>query len=45
MPQDYHTNAKTNSHSLSVFYLDYKNDKNGRPAYDPAILLKIIPFR
>lgn len=29
---------------LSVFYPRYKNDETGRPAYDPAILLKIILF-
>ncbi|MEP4102370.1 IS1182 family transposase [Paraglaciecola sp.] len=29
---------------LSVFYPKYKNDNNGRPAYDPAALLKIILF-
>jgi len=29
---------------LSVYFSAYKNDKNGRPAYDPAILLKIILF-
>ena len=29
---------------LSVFYPHYKNDETGRPAYDPAILLKIILF-
>jgi transposase len=29
---------------LSVFDALYKNDDNGRPAYDPAILLKIILF-
>ena len=29
---------------LSVFYPRYKNDENGRPAYHPAILLKIILF-
>jgi hypothetical protein len=29
---------------LSVFYPKYKNDKNGRPAYDPVALLKIILF-
>lgn len=29
---------------LSVFYPDYANDDGGRPAYDPAILLKIILF-
>mgnify|MGYP003634698453 FL=1 len=29
---------------LSVFYPKYKNDNNGRTAYDPAALLKIILF-
>jgi len=29
---------------LSVFHPQYKNDEGGRPAYDPAILLKIILF-
>lgn len=29
---------------LSIFYPNFKNDDNGRPAYDPAILLKIILF-
>ena len=29
---------------LSIFYPRYKNDHTGRPAYDPAILLKIILF-
>lgn len=29
---------------LSVFYPKYSNDNVGRPAYDPAILLKIILF-
>ena len=29
---------------LSVFHPQYKNDGGGRPAYDPAILLKIILF-
>jgi len=29
---------------LSVFYPRYKNDDQGRPAYDPAVLLKIILF-
>ncbi len=29
---------------LKIFHPDYKNEKNGRPAYDPAILLKIILF-
>jgi transposase len=29
---------------LSVFYHKYQNEDGGRPAYDPAILLKIILF-
>ena len=29
---------------LAVFYPRYKNDDNGRPAYDPAMLLKIVLF-
>jgi transposase len=29
---------------LSAFYPNYNNDKGGRAAYDPAILLKIILF-
>lgn len=29
---------------LSVFYSNYRNDEGGRPAYAPAILLKIILF-
>ena len=29
---------------LSVFHSHYTNDENGRPAYDPALLLKIILF-
>ncbi|MDO6682212.1 transposase [Oceanobacter sp. 5_MG-2023] len=29
---------------LSVFHQPYKNDQEGRPAYDPAILLKISLF-
>jgi transposase len=29
---------------LSVFEGRYKNDENGAPAYDPAILLKIVLF-
>jgi len=33
-----------NKLDLSVFYPDYNNDTTGRPAYDPAILLKIILF-
>jgi transposase len=33
-----------NKLDLSVFYPKFKNDDTGRPAYDPAILLKIILF-
>ena len=33
-----------NKLDLSVFYPEFKNDDTGRPAYDPAILLKIILF-
>ena len=33
-----------NKVDLSVFYPKFKNDDTGRPAYDPAILLKIILF-
>lgn len=33
-----------NKLDLSVFHPKYSNDANGRPAYDPAILLKIILF-
>jgi len=29
---------------LSVFYPNYQNEDTGRPAYDPAVLLKIILF-
>jgi len=29
---------------LSIFDKTFKNDHEGRPAYDPAILLKIILF-
>ena len=29
---------------LSCFAADFNNDENGRPAYDPALLLKIILF-
>ena len=29
---------------LSVFHARYENDDGGRPAYDPAVLLKIILF-
>lgn len=29
---------------LSIFYPKFNNDETGRPAYDPAILLKIILF-
>lgn len=34
----------THKLDLSVYFSAYKNDDNGRPAYDPAILLKIILF-
>jgi len=33
-----------NKLDLSCFDEAYKNDDNGRPAYDPAILLKIVLF-
>jgi len=33
-----------NKLNLSVYFPDYKNEDTGRPAYDPAILLKIILF-
>ncbi len=33
-----------NKLDLTLFEAVYKNDDNGRPAYDPAILLKIILF-
>ena len=29
---------------LSVFHEHYRNDETGRPAYDPALLLKIVLF-
>jgi len=29
---------------LSVFEARYRNDETGAPAYDPAILLKVILF-
>lgn len=29
---------------LEVFYPRYRNDETGRPAYDPAVLLKVILF-
>lgn len=31
-----------NQLDLSIFHPKYKNDDGGRPAYDPAILLKIV---
>ena len=34
----------TNKLDLSVYFSAYNNSENGRPAYDPAILLKIILF-
>lgn len=33
-----------NKLDLSVFYPNFNNDDGGRPAYDPALLLKIILF-
>ena len=33
-----------NKLDLSIYFSDYNNENNGRPAYDPAILLKIILF-
>lgn len=33
-----------NKLDLSIYFSAYNNDDNGRPAYDPAILLKIILF-
>ena len=33
-----------NKLDLSIFYPGIRNDETGRPAYDPAILLKIVLF-
>ncbi len=33
-----------NELDLSVFEARYLNDRTGRPAYDPAILLKIVLY-
>ena len=33
-----------NKLDLSVFYPKYQNEDNGRPAYDPSLLIKIILF-
>ncbi len=33
-----------NNLDLSIYFSSYKNSDNGRPAYDPAILLKLILF-
>lgn len=33
-----------NKLDLSIFHSKYQNEDNGRPAYDPAVLLKIILF-
>ena len=30
---------------LTIFHHRFKNDDTGRPAYDPAILLKIVQKR
>ena len=34
----------SNKLDLSIYFSAYKNNDNGRPAYDLAILLKIILF-
>jgi transposase len=33
-----------NNLDVSIFYPKYQNESGGRPAYDPAVLLKIILF-
>jgi len=33
-----------NEINLSIFDARYKNDETGAPAYDPAILLKIVLY-
>ena len=33
-----------NELDLSIFDSKFKNEDSGRPAYDPAILLKIVPI-
>jgi len=33
-----------NNLDISIFYPKYQNESGGRPAYDPAVLLKIILF-
>lgn len=33
-----------NKLDLSIFHCKYQNEYNGRPAYDPAVLLKVILF-
>ncbi|MDP5135199.1 transposase [Rheinheimera baltica] len=33
-----------NKLDLSIFHSKYQNEDNGRPVYDPAVLLKIILF-
>ena len=33
-----------NEIDLSIFDLRYQNNETGAPPYDPAILLKIIPY-
>jgi len=37
-------NLIENEVDMSVYFSAYKNENNGRPAYDPTILLKIILF-
>ncbi len=37
-------NLIENHIKLDAFYDQYKNDRGGRKAYDPAILLKLIIF-
>ncbi len=37
-------NLIENEVDMSVYFSAYKNENNGRPAYNPAILLKIILF-
>jgi transposase len=41
---EYALNANIDDMDLSIFEQRYSNDEVGAPAYDPAILLKIILF-